>query len=589
MSKNSPLVSIIILGYNKGSITRLCLSSFLKLSYPNLEFWLIDNGSSDDTPDIFKEFKKNSPSGWSVNIKTNSENIGAVAGRNYALERFTGEFLLLLDNDVIVPENDWLGKIIARMSADKLTGALCPKLVFPKPENTIQCAGCKVSKTGRVSFTGRGEDERSSRYNKEYFCQCAISACLMIKGDIARKVGLLDTVFHPVQFEDIDFCYRIREKGLKILYYPEVSMLHCENITTDGSSDINYKYVTVKNGKKFKEKWRHVFELEDGPEDSEIKWLDIPKHSMSELIEVLDRESVTENYTETDIIKTNPEINDSAGITKCRKKSFDFPFDSIYLRTTVYLLLISISTLVINYKTILSGSTWKNVRKVLLNDFAEKTKLPIPGASLTAEGGKSAKLNTSLNEITLRQSAAEKNTIRESTPPDNKNTLSADAATPHIRESFIAKANIIVYLKSKVVLVRSHAEIAYIFRDVKTCTKTYSNQDQHLHPIGKYRIHAKSNTLADGPVLLLSYPEIKDINKAHKLGLINDITHRSLIDSAKNNNLPSATTPLGGNIKFLSKRHIKDNQQCSFGLNDEEIVKMYKAIPAGTLVWIVEK
>ena len=79
-------------------------------------------------------------------------------------------------------------------------------------------------------------------------------------------------VFNPAQFEDFDFCYRAREAGWTVLYDPVAEMYHFESVTTDNSPDVNYKYVTIRNGMEFKRRWRHVFEHEDGPPDGECRW-----------------------------------------------------------------------------------------------------------------------------------------------------------------------------------------------------------------------------------------------------------------------------------------------------------------------------
>ena len=92
--------------------------------------------------------------------------------------------------------------------------------------------------------------------------------------------------FHPVQFEDIDYCYRIKEKNYKIFYDASVEMYHFENVTSGDTPTINYTYVTIKNGMRFKRKWRFMFEKEGGPPDSEFVWKEIPKRDISEVGEL---------------------------------------------------------------------------------------------------------------------------------------------------------------------------------------------------------------------------------------------------------------------------------------------------------------
>ena len=94
--------------------------------------------------------------------------------------------------------------------------------------------------------------------------------CISQQGPDVILIG--DEVFNPAQFEDFDFCYRAREAGWQVLYDPSAEMYHYESVTTDDSPDVNYKYVTIRNGMEFKKRWRHVFTEEDGPPDDECTW-----------------------------------------------------------------------------------------------------------------------------------------------------------------------------------------------------------------------------------------------------------------------------------------------------------------------------
>jgi GT2 family glycosyltransferase len=123
-------------------------------------------------------------------------------------------------------------------------------------------------------------------YNTRCDCQTLISAAWMLRAEVARSVGPLDERFSPVQFEDIDYCYRIRESGGLCRYEPGVELYHFENVTT-GRGTLNYPYLTVKNGLKFKQKWRHRFADEGGPPDSEWAWAQIPTVELTDVPEHL--------------------------------------------------------------------------------------------------------------------------------------------------------------------------------------------------------------------------------------------------------------------------------------------------------------
>ncbi|HCA45973.1 MAG TPA: hypothetical protein DEP45_01080, partial [Armatimonadetes bacterium] len=147
-----------------------------------------------------------------------------------------------------------------------------PKLVYPFEPHSIQHAGAAISRTGRVKYLGRGEPRDAPEHNLRREVQCLISACWLMKTEIPECIGGLDEIFNPAQFEDFDFCYRAREAGWTVLYDPAAEMYHYESVTTDDSPDVNYKYVTIRNGMEFKRRWQRLFEQEDGPPDSECQW-----------------------------------------------------------------------------------------------------------------------------------------------------------------------------------------------------------------------------------------------------------------------------------------------------------------------------
>jgi hypothetical protein len=91
-----------------------------------------------------------------------------------------------------------------------------------------------------------------------------------------------------VQFEDIDYCYRLREAGLLCRYDPGVELYHFENVTSGRTEALNYPYLTVKNGMKFKKKWRHRFSAENGPSDKDWAWKAIASVKLDDVPEELE-------------------------------------------------------------------------------------------------------------------------------------------------------------------------------------------------------------------------------------------------------------------------------------------------------------
>lgn len=270
-------IAILLLAHNKAAYTQRCLNSLLRSTLRPFQIVLADNGSTDETPQVMDAFERRASSERiAVERLRFDENVGAIEGRNRGMERLAGDYWVWMDNDIVVRSRSWLQRLHAVLAQDGKVGVVGPKLVYANAPHDIQCAGCEVTRGGQVIFRGRGESLDAPEWNRPRDCQTLISACWMLRAEVARKVGTLDPQFSPVQFEDIDYCYRIREAGFACRYEPGIEMYHFENVTTGRTGSLNYSYLTVKNGLKFKRKWRHRFEGENGPPDSAWRWAEIP-------------------------------------------------------------------------------------------------------------------------------------------------------------------------------------------------------------------------------------------------------------------------------------------------------------------------
>ena len=283
----APLVSIVVLAHNKAAYTARCFEGLVRSTYRPVEVVAIDNGSTDDTPALFASFARDAEqAGVDFRPTRLEENVGAASGRNLALEQVEGDYIVFLDNDVVPRTLSWLERLMAVLAGDRSIGIVGPKLVYPFPPHLIQFAGGAVTPTGWVQFCGRGEPRDAPEFNEPREVQCLISACWMMTWDLYQRVGKLDEAFNPLQFEDIDYCYRARYAGYRVAYEPSVEMYHFENVTSGDTPQINYTYVTIKNGMRFKKKWRSMFETEGGPRDEDLEWKDIEKHDLSEIGEL---------------------------------------------------------------------------------------------------------------------------------------------------------------------------------------------------------------------------------------------------------------------------------------------------------------
>ncbi len=268
-----PEFSIIVLSFNKLPCTSRCMEGLLSMRDSDFELVVVDNGSTDGSVGMLEGFQKTFvDANHRMRLIRNPTKLGASTGRNQALQLIDGRIVVFMDNDVYAEEPDWLEKLAAVLKTDEKIGIVGPKLVFARESGMNQFAGGGVSRTGRVQFVGRGRPSDEERFNRQRDVQFIISACMMFPKRLVDEIGPLDEAFNPVQYEDIDFCYRTRRAGYRIVYVPTVEMLHDESTTTMGEPTLKNSYLVIKHGMLFKKRWRHMFEKEDGPSDEETVW-----------------------------------------------------------------------------------------------------------------------------------------------------------------------------------------------------------------------------------------------------------------------------------------------------------------------------
>ena len=276
------MISIIVLHHDKVEYSRACLESILLSTARPLEVVNIDNGSRDDTPQVLEEWSQAArEAGIETQVHCFQSNAGAIVGRNTALQMVRGEHIVFLDNDTLVAQRSWLEMLRDFLDANEQRAIVAPKLIFPWQPFQIECCGCGVSPRGRIQYIGRGDEHDSLR--EPFTVQCAISACWMMPRRWSDRIGLLDEIYSPVQYEDLDYCYRAREIGGEVWALPAVDVFHFEHTTTGKSDDINFKYVTTKNGVTFKRRWSKNFQTENGPSEEESAWKLLDRYSIHDV------------------------------------------------------------------------------------------------------------------------------------------------------------------------------------------------------------------------------------------------------------------------------------------------------------------
>lgn len=231
-------VSIVIVNWNGRKWLDDNVKSLKKLKYQNFEVIFVDNGSEDESV----AYMKNNLPG--VRIIKNSKNLGFVGGNNIGYKKAKGEYLLLLNNDTVVSPN-LLAPLVNLMDKDQSVGVIQPKIIFYNSK-LLQAGGSFLTYTGFLYHSGFTRDPSDPKFNRVTEVFSANGACMMVRKSVIDKIGLFDKDFFSY-FEESDFCWRVWLSGYKVVYYPQVTVLHKGSQTSVRFGSGFVQYHSFKN------------------------------------------------------------------------------------------------------------------------------------------------------------------------------------------------------------------------------------------------------------------------------------------------------------------------------------------------------
>jgi O-antigen biosynthesis protein len=213
---------IIILTLNQLEKTRRCLATLVE-SGSREQILLWDNGSADGTAlQIRAEFPD-------VYVHAHPQNLGVASGRNaaavLAFERFDPQFLLFLDNDILV-EPGFVGALRAVFEDEPDVGQAQAKLRFMDDRERLNDAGGAKINFLLWQVTPVGFDELDvGQYDQVKSC-ISCGGAMMVRAEVFRALGGFDTTFDPFGPEDLDFSLRLQKAGYRALYVPQAVGYH---------------------------------------------------------------------------------------------------------------------------------------------------------------------------------------------------------------------------------------------------------------------------------------------------------------------------------------------------------------------------
>jgi GT2 family glycosyltransferase len=247
LAQTFPKISIVIVTHNNRDVNRLCLESlFARTEWPNLEVLVVDNGSSDGTPELLSGLASRHAN---LRVIALAENRGFPAACNVGLARAAGAHLVLLNNDTVVTRG-WLTALHRHLARN-------PRLGIVGPVTNAIANEAKVD----VGYSGLGElaawaaDWVRAHDGETVPISMLAFFCAALRRETYEAVGPLDERFGLGLFEDGDYNRRARDQGWEVLCARDAFVHHWQKASFRGLGRDAYFALYEENRKKYEAKW----------------------------------------------------------------------------------------------------------------------------------------------------------------------------------------------------------------------------------------------------------------------------------------------------------------------------------------------
>jgi len=240
-------LSIIIVSFNTKKLLKECLKS-LVTSYQSLvtdhEIIVVDNASEDGSPEMVEEFAKKYLRKPTITLIANQSNLGFAQANNQGIKKTKGKYLFLLNPDTRVKPGS-LEKLIQFVRKYPEVGIVGAKLI--NPDGSVQPSVYHFPTLRRAIkeywLDKKGVYEKYSPKGKKAIeVEAVTGAAMFIPRKTIEKIGFLDEKYF-MYFEDLDYCQRVKQAGLKVYYLPEAEILHHHGKSAAKAGPKAYQYL----------------------------------------------------------------------------------------------------------------------------------------------------------------------------------------------------------------------------------------------------------------------------------------------------------------------------------------------------------
>jgi GT2 family glycosyltransferase len=221
----APLISVIVVNWNGLAFLSDCLTSLENQTWDNLEFIIVDNGSTDGSTEIIRSWSERRPNAIPVLL---SKNTGFCEGNNHGIAMAHGEWIALLNNDAIA-EPDWIEQLARFRRVTEKIGMVGSKILFAEPPNVIDKAGHLIYWDGQNR--GRGTMEADvGQYDLDEEILWPDACAALYHRRVFEETGGFDESFFAYG-DDADLGMRARLLGWKAWYAPSAVVHHRHSAT----------------------------------------------------------------------------------------------------------------------------------------------------------------------------------------------------------------------------------------------------------------------------------------------------------------------------------------------------------------------
>jgi len=241
-------VVLVVLAWNKWDLTRKCLTTLKGTDIGDAEVLVVDNGSTDETPEQLEKLE-------GIRTLSLKENLGFVRGNNAALDVIDPHSdVVLLNNDMEFYQRDWLKKLQSCAYSEADIGIVGCRLV--RQDGSLVHTGTFImpdTMWGQQNEHG-GAEKNINQYSTQREVEGIVFACAYIKREVIQKIGGLSTDYESY-FEDTDYCLRAKREGYKTVVCGQVTLTHNEHGSTRDDSE-RHMSLFMNSRKIFSKKWK---------------------------------------------------------------------------------------------------------------------------------------------------------------------------------------------------------------------------------------------------------------------------------------------------------------------------------------------